>query len=232
MRVMMMRTVREMGRRKSSTEVITWVSELTSWGGKGSKGNQSNLLKVNGVKGRGKLVRIQEKSEGERGIGHSISSGWITISTHQRLLAPTPRSWGSHQHPPLPGPTQFTDRPKILKEFYAGPLFPFSPFFPYVVIKEWCILSTSPSLLDSFVFGWRKYCPKDISNPHFHRPHSCTHSYPDILTIYSENPTPGFWQRILFLAQLSQKPFVVELSDHCCPVEQTNKRCARHFQSR
>ena len=30
MRVMTMRTVREMGRRKSSTEVITWVSELTS----------------------------------------------------------------------------------------------------------------------------------------------------------------------------------------------------------
>ena len=91
-------------------------------GGKGSKGNQSNLLKVNWVKRRGKVIRIQERSGGDRGIGHS--SGWIAISTHQRLLAPTSRSWGSHQHPPLSGPTQFSDRPKILKEFYAGPLFP------------------------------------------------------------------------------------------------------------
>ena len=32
--MMAMRTLREMGRRKSKTEVITWVRELTSWKGK------------------------------------------------------------------------------------------------------------------------------------------------------------------------------------------------------
>ena len=161
MRVMMMRTVREMGRRKSSTEVITWVSELTSWGGKGSKGNQSNLLKVKGVKRRGKVIRIQERSGGDRGIGHS--SGWIAISTHQRLLAPTSRSWGSHQHPPLSGPTQFSDRPKILKEFYAGPLF---PPFPLRCQKRVIYFVDLPFLVGLNVFGWRKDCPKDIRNPH------------------------------------------------------------------
>ena len=70
---------------------------------------------------KGKGSRGESKSAEDRGIGHS--SSWITISAHQRLLATTPRSWASHQHPPLPAPTRLTYRPKILKEFYhAGPL--------------------------------------------------------------------------------------------------------------